>query len=370
MADDDGFILPTDAFVEVLLRWRDVIAERTPERHAARAKILAFFSEAGTSRAVVFPDDQQDGGGTGGQEWTFTSSKSSDGGVVRLVGTCNGLLCLRERARARRLPYPLQYHRRGQPDHRREGGDPAGVDVVGALQYKVVNISCNTSSSSNQRLAIDVVRVFTLGESEWREVPLPLLAPDTSYHDSGDVVAVDGSTYWLTARADRVMALDLEDERVASFEAPPCLRLLQVPEKATCQLTNVHGRLGVLVTRHQPTATTRVDVWVLEGGGRRLQPRWSRRRSLLEPGGAGQGRWIASPHFTHGEYVLSKREDERWAVRARWLYRRKVGDLTNGGGKNAELWPLEGAELIVHTGFNDGGVVTFPYAETTEPLPT
>lgn len=76
--------------------WRDVIAERTPERHAARAKILAFFSEAGTSRAVVFPDDQQDGGGTGGQERTFTSSKSSDGGVVRLVGTCNGLLCLRD----------------------------------------------------------------------------------------------------------------------------------------------------------------------------------------------------------------------------------------------------------------------------------
>ncbi|RCV31643.1 hypothetical protein SETIT_6G194400v2 [Setaria italica] len=354
--------------------WRDVIAERTPERHAARAKILAFFSEAGTSRAVVFPDDQQDGGGTGGQERTFTSSKSSDGGVVRLVGTCNGLLCLRDD-----VPVPGAYRTLSStiavanPITGEKVAIPQGSmswEHYRSRRYKVVNISCNTSSSSNQRLAIDVVRVFTLGESEWREVPLPLLAPDTSYHDSGDVVAVDGSTYWLTARADRVMALDLEDERVASFEAPPCLRLLQVPEKATCQLTNVHGRLGVLVTRHQPTATTRVDVWVLEGGGRRLQPRWSRRRSLLEPGGAGQGRWIASPHFTHGEYVLSKREDERWAVRARWLYRRKVGDLTNGGGKNAELWPLEGAELIVHTGFNDGGVVTFPYAETTEPLPT
>jgi hypothetical protein len=54
MVDDDGFILPTDAFVEVLLRFptssrcrvrlvckrqRDVINERTPERHPTHTKI-------------------------------------------------------------------------------------------------------------------------------------------------------------------------------------------------------------------------------------------------------------------------------------------------------------------------------------------
>lgn len=70
MAEDDSFTLPTDAFVDILLRlptsarrrlrlvckrWRDVINERTPERQL-RAKILAFTSQDRVSRAFVFDD--------------------------------------------------------------------------------------------------------------------------------------------------------------------------------------------------------------------------------------------------------------------------------------------------------------------------
>ncbi|CAO2202342.1 unnamed protein product [Urochloa humidicola] len=390
--DGDGFFLPTDAFVEVLLRlptssrrrfrlvckrWRHVIDERTPEMQV-RTKILAFFSEAGVSHAVILPDQPQpDGGSGGGQEWTFESSVTDSGigddcGIVRLVGTCNGLLCLRD-------DVPVPWHR----THSKIAvtnpvtGEKAVIpwppeslswDRYGVSRrivecsfgyhpttgkYKVVHVAC-ISESPNQRLEIDRVHVLALGggESVWREVPVRALTMDTSYHDTGGVVTVDGSTYWLTARADRVVELDLggDDERVASFAAPPCLQVLQVPKMATCQLTCVHGRLGVLITRQQPAATSaaRVDVWVLEGGGGgrcRRAPRWSRRWSIQEPsasGAADQGSWIMSPHFTHGEYVLSKWE-QSWS------------------------WPV--SERIMHKGFHDGGVMTFPYVETTEPLP-
>ncbi|KAF8751005.1 hypothetical protein HU200_012302 [Digitaria exilis] len=107
MPDVDGFNLPADAFVEILLRlptttrrllrfvckrWRDVIDERVPDRHVT-PKTLAFFRKTGS--AIVFSDsgDQQEDDGRGGQqEWSFSSS---DRGVIHLVGTCNGLLCLR-----------------------------------------------------------------------------------------------------------------------------------------------------------------------------------------------------------------------------------------------------------------------------------
>ncbi|CAO2162911.1 unnamed protein product [Urochloa humidicola] len=274
MADDDGdgFFLPTDAFVEVLLRlptssrrrfrlvckrWRDVIDERTPERHV-RTKILAFFSsEAGVSHAVLLPDEPRSDGCGSGQEWmTFTSSKSNsntdsntyfrrrEAGVVHLVGTCNGLLCLRDDV----------------PD--RGGGTVSTISITNPVtgenavvlrwprysfgfgkvvkygfgyhpttgKYKVVIVSCLLSSTYpyynyTRRLEIDRVLVCTLGGgSGLREVPVLAGPADTaSYHDYSDIVTVDGSTYWLTGRADRVVALDLRDERVASFEAPACL---------------------------------------------------------------------------------------------------------------------------------------------------
>lgn len=103
MAEADSFTPPTDAFVEILLRlptssrrrfrlvckrWRDVIDERTSERQV-RSKILAFISGRRGSRALVLDD----GGFRRRHEWTY---KSSSHGVVGMVGTANGLICLRD----------------------------------------------------------------------------------------------------------------------------------------------------------------------------------------------------------------------------------------------------------------------------------
>ncbi|CAO2191919.1 unnamed protein product [Urochloa humidicola] len=83
--EDEGFNnLPTDAFVEILLRlppsarrrfrlvckrWRDVINERTSERQV-RTKILAFISDWSSSRAIVFDDKD----GHPRHEWTYNSA--------------------------------------------------------------------------------------------------------------------------------------------------------------------------------------------------------------------------------------------------------------------------------------------------------
>ncbi|KAL6646087.1 hypothetical protein ACP70R_017695 [Stipagrostis hirtigluma subsp. patula] len=339
---DEGFIIPDDAFVQILVllptssrrrfrlvcrRWRSLIDERTPERQV-RTSILAFIAGGqprGSSRAIVFGDGGQGGRRRGGHEWTFWSY-DQENGAVHMVGTCNGLLCLRD---AVRLPLagsrihstitvvnpitgekavvpPEPWSRRSSPGRYSFAYHPT------TGKYKVVH----ATTTGGQ--ALDTVLVHTLGDSAWREVPV--LAADWSYSDAGGLVSVDGSTYWLTARADRVVALDLgDDERVTSFETPPVLRLV-LPGKNSCQLTSVHARLGVVVTRQQPAAT-RVDVWALERGGDR--PLWSRRYSLLQASSADQGRWITSPHLTQGEHVLCEKTMSWW--RKKRLYRRKVG---------------------------------------------
>ncbi|KAF8646707.1 hypothetical protein HU200_065709 [Digitaria exilis] len=250
MSDIDGFNLPTDAFVEILLRlptttrrllrfvckrWRDVIDERVPDRHVT-PKTLAFFRKTGSAIVFSGSGDQQDDEGRGGQqEWSFSSS---DRGVVHLVGTCNGLLCLRNDVSVRHggqrrmcstitVVNPITDQRIMAP-HSSISWDYRWCLVSRKLhrfsfgyhpttgKYKVVDVTCSSSSSSSYktgRLAIDWVQVFTFTmskmESSWREV---LDIPDWGFQDSGGVVTVDGATHWLAARGERVVALDLEDD--------------------------------------------------------------------------------------------------------------------------------------------------------------
>ncbi|XP_034601323.1 F-box protein At3g07870 [Setaria viridis] len=244
---DDGFSLPDDALVQVLLllptssrrrfrlvckRWRDLVDEHTPERQA-RTKTLAFFAESCGSRAVVF--DGEDGSRRC-HAWTYPCSYDLR---YDLVGTCNGLLCLHERSafgvNAGSLsaisvvnpitgesqllpPAPTQRHWEqfkafGMYYHPTTG------------EYKVVHIPCR------QDQAVGAVWVFTLGGgTSWREVPVTTPG-GASYHHSCAAVSVDGFTYWLDALADRVMALVLQDERVTCFDVPPALRRGLTPER-------------------------------------------------------------------------------------------------------------------------------------------
>ncbi|KAG2579583.1 hypothetical protein PVAP13_6NG263400 [Panicum virgatum] len=318
---DEGFDVPTDAFVEILLRlptsarrrfrlvckrWRDVIDERTPERQV-RTKTLAFIGPWRSPRALVFDDTD----GRRSHEWAYPSAHE----VVSMVGTCNGLICLLD----------------------------AGEGGRSALRLTVAN------PVTGEALALP---------------PLPAAWGLPGLHAFGcnlfcGIVAVDGSVYWFTSCADRVMALDLKDECVTSFPGPPGVRRVAVTGQASWKLTNVHARRGVAVPRYEP-AGVRVEVWVLDGGGGEGRARWSRRYNLFET-----GLILMRPHLTHGEYVLSRSLD------GRRLYRRKVGGGTDADDEGATpTRPSEGAELLTSELLPRDGLVTLAYAETREPLPS
>ncbi|KAF8686079.1 hypothetical protein HU200_043684 [Digitaria exilis] len=183
MAGDENFPVPTDVFVSILMllptscrrrlrlvckTWRDVVDERTPERQV-RTKVLAFISKRQSSRALVFDDDRR-------REWTFPSS-GGFAGVVDMVGTSNGLLCLHETApcgdrgvsvltvanpvtgETRRLP-PVPPAR----SHRSLGRYVFGYHPITG-RYKFVHIPSSSSWSM-----LDAVQVLDLGEPSWREV--------------------------------------------------------------------------------------------------------------------------------------------------------------------------------------------------------
>lgn len=374
MEDAWGRCIPTDAVVEILRRlptssrrrlrlvckrWRDLINERTPELQV-RTKILAFLSQDDRSHAVVFDDKD----GHRRHAWTYPCC--GDGCHVNLVGTCNGLLCLHEscglsfstitvinpisgeKRELPPVPTTSSWARFGTYGKYSFGYHP----VTG--QYKVVHIP------RAPRQAVDAVQVFTLGDTSWRTVPVSALG--SSYDCSSGAISVDGSTYWLSAFTDRVMALDLDNESVTSFPVPPQAKrpVSAYPGELRWQLTNIHGKLGLVVT----DLTMQVkEVWVLEEDTGE-QPRWSKRYNLPVQTARSPGRWIVAPHLIHGgEYILSQSWDRIqhsgrcYAYGRTRLFRHKVDS------ENKLL--LNAAELTMSAEEGAGELATFEYVEET-----
>ncbi|CAN6351151.1 unnamed protein product [Urochloa humidicola] len=186
--------IPADVFSEILLRippcprrrlrlvcrhWRGVIDERAPEPRS-RAKVLAFFGERrGGSRAVVFDDDVLPPGrgkkknACGGRDLDLQGS-GADAAGVRMIGTCNGLICvLRENggnvavlnAAIREMVDVLPPPTWTSPD--------ASTYTFGyhaaTGRYKVVHVPCDLQSAE-----LAAVYVFTLGEKVGPRKPNPL----------------------------------------------------------------------------------------------------------------------------------------------------------------------------------------------------
>ncbi|CAL4999534.1 unnamed protein product [Urochloa decumbens] len=339
MADEEGFSVPTDALTEIFLRlptsdrrrfrlvcklWRDAIDERTPERQV-QTKILAFISHGQSSRAIVFDDKD----GHRRQE----AYNSTTRGVVEMVGTCNGLICLHDADDGDRsvitVANPITGEAVALPPPpaawgslRRRGLYAFGYHPTTG-RYKVVHVP---SRLARRQDAVHVLTLCDGSPAARREVVSPALSG--SHNAFCGIASVDGSVYWFTSGADRVVALDVgDDERVTSFLAPP----------------GVH------------------PVWVLDAGGGEAA-RWSRMYCLRNS----SSRIIMSPHLTHGEYVLSASWDgDR-------LCRRKLcgTGATNGDDRSAAPLQLsEGAEMIMSEE-TEGWLRTFAYAETREPLPS
>jgi F-box interacting protein len=305
----DGGI-PADVFEDILLRippcprqrlrlvcrhWRDAIDERAPEpRASSETKVLAFFTDqADRSRAYVFDDLAAGRSRELDLDSSSVDSSDADDGaaIVGMIGTCNGLLCLRRKRGDIVVTNPII-------------GETVVVELppewyccdesfrFGYLpatgQYKIVHRKVSGP---------DAMCVLTLGEGSWRVVRIP--------HGFGcyllyGFVSIDGITYWATANCERIVSFDLKDERVAPFELPPAPVPVLVPSR---ELTDVGGRLGLVVSYFGSEDKT--DVWVQEGGGdHEVERAWVKRCTVLAHG-AYPHQKIAMPHVAHGGRVLT-----------------------------------------------------------------
>ncbi|CAL4999566.1 unnamed protein product [Urochloa decumbens] len=366
---DEGLSLPTDAFVEILLRlppscrlwarlvcrhWRDVIDARTPR--IPPPKVLAFFTSNKSASVYVVDDLER---GRGRQVWRV-SAKERRIRRVAAVGTCNGLLCLCDEdkpggaiallnpATGKKLrvpPLPVSY--RGLYGYA-EAYTFGFVPETG--KYKLLHLPCRGNSTGG----FSVLQAFTLGDAAWRDVAV--VAPGDSCRLHAGVVSVGGAAYWVTkGMVDRVVSFDLRDERVA-FDA--ALPVGAGGQGSRCQLVEFHGRLGLAVTAYR---TEKTELWVLGDDGRQ---RWSKRYSVRVEG---VGHRLAAPHFAHGgEYVLTV-QSEGWEKRHLHSHRmRDAGRrlLTS----EVRSVRIEEPGTAVASFKEPGCLRTFAYVETTEPL--
>ncbi|CAO2184075.1 unnamed protein product [Urochloa humidicola] len=285
---DGGTCIPDDVLAQIFLliptyfrrpfrlvckRWRAVIDERASPEDKLPAKILVFINQGRTSSALVFDA----GSRYRTRAWTYTSS--DDGGRVRMVGTCNGLLCLHDHstfggfsastvtvtnpvtgdtvalpplpmrwAWMRFVPGPGRYSFGFHPETK---------------QHKVVYIP-----RGEHRTSLDSLLVLTLGgdggKAGWRKVPVPV--PGACFDLLCEPVSVAGATYWLAAgTGGRVTALDLgEDERVTSLDAPPAMApapARSASRDTSWRLTKVRASLGVVVVSSPGFCRRQVEVW-------------------------------------------------------------------------------------------------------------
>ncbi|KAJ1269001.1 hypothetical protein BS78_07G176700 [Paspalum vaginatum] len=308
--------LPTDVFVEILLRlpainrwrlrlvcryWHYVILQRTPPvpEPMALAIVRVWRSRLVPAKALY-----DDGGRT----------KHIDGSRPGMVGTCNGLLCLCDdmqpggaiallnpatgaRLVVPPLPGSAQWVRcwgMGIRDWHEAYSFTCHPETG---RYTIVHVPCYSDRSGG----FSELQVFTLGEPSWRDVPVP----GATCRISAGLVSIDGVTHWVTMDTERVVAFDLGEERVTSMRELPVTGS-ERGDNYTWRLTEVHGRLGVVSSpspRWRTLATTpeKIDVWVLEAGRDRRQG-WSRRYSVQ----MGVRQVLAWPHFVHGDYILTK----------------------------------------------------------------
>ncbi|XBI95943.1 hypothetical protein VPH35_032308 [Triticum aestivum] len=292
----------------VCRHWRDVIGEHTTEMRS-RAKALLWWN------AIAYVIDDLSSSSTGSCRELWRSD-----GRSKLVGTCNGLLCLcnnkevtggaitlvnpatSETLHLPELPCASLFIGRDLWNYWDEAYSFAYHPTSG--RYKVVHVPC----SFGHVYEFKGVRVLTRGETACREVPVSL--------DAG-IVSIDGITHWVTeGAAPRVTSLHRHHAA-----GPDHYRL-----------TEVHGRLGIVI--RDLSVTT--EVRIMEKGRR-----WSRRYSLRR-------QCLPWPHFIYGEYVLTREESSLHGH-----HRRKGPSLFGEVVQGANFYSQ---------------CRTFAYVETTEPL--
>ncbi|CAO2211338.1 unnamed protein product [Urochloa humidicola] len=409
--EDEGWgAIPSDTLVGILLRllptprrrlrlvcrhWRDVIDDRMPPARRARAKVLAYTgdqcSSSGTPRAYVLHDliegrsRELELPGTAASPpppprrrspWHDDHDETDQG--TRIVGTCNGLICL---CRGRRgvvlfnpvtgeeqtLPPPPPLPRRAAGSSCRDDDDDthglcfAYHPATGL--YKILRVPCRPGDAA-AAAAFDAVHVFTLGEPSWREVP----APGSSCRFEFGLVAVRGVAYWVSRDARRVVSFDLSDVRAASVAAEVPVPVPSLPwQRYRWRLADVDGRLGFTVC-HNEAMTSKTEVFVLEGGGGERMT-WIRWYVVLV--NDDQEQRLASPLLAHGEHLLTEKrvriigDGPERTVAAFYAHRPREDRALRCGVVPVTARSIGTAVLGV---CDSSGLQTFSFVETMESL--
>ncbi|KAF8646711.1 hypothetical protein HU200_065713 [Digitaria exilis] len=176
--------------------WRSVIDDRTPATQA-RAMVLAFVNDGrGGRRAHVLDDLTKHGTGRA-RELKLPRGAGEQG--VSMAGASNGLRRLRgdfvvvNPATGERLAVPPPWESPRSSTqleseysfmyHATQASEYSFMYHSGTGLYKIVHVPCDGA-----------VKVFTLGDTSWRDVPVPGWA---SRVPSLGLASVAGATYWI-----------------------------------------------------------------------------------------------------------------------------------------------------------------------------
>ncbi|KAL6661731.1 hypothetical protein ACP70R_001115 [Stipagrostis hirtigluma subsp. patula] len=372
---DDGWSLPTDAFVEVLLRlppsarrrfrlvcryWRDVVDTRTPEMQS-RSVLLVSTVHGGDTASAYAVEGLPEACST--EVWTASAVPLPPGTRTRwlsrcyyfdtvVVGTCNGLLCVCDNAKAGGaislvnpatgetlavppVPHAAQWALRGEQSRR----DSPRWDETYSFayhpttgRYKVVHVPCYFDRTGQ----FAAVQVFTLGEASWR-VPPPA-GGATCRRDAG-LVSVDGATYWVTKDSVRLVAFDLGDGEGAASTTVA----LPVEAGRSLRLAAMRGRPAVVDCRDAGNQAV-IEVVQVHGVAQRL----------------------ARPHFAHGEYVLTNLRVYAHGENVVMYGHKLQSDPRKAKCSEVRISERRTGPAVTST--KGCRVRTFAYVKTTEPL--
>ncbi|CAO2207119.1 unnamed protein product [Urochloa humidicola] len=375
--------VPADLFVNILQRlppcprrrlrlvcrhWRNVIDDRMPER-PPRAKILAFINRNVRSknaapvfarvdeRCHAFVFDELPKARAGGRYLNLRGGVGNSGSSM--VGTCNGLLCLRRRHGDVVVANPATGEKVAVPpppstdDSYTSAASYSFVYHPATGLYKVVQVPCADGG------AFYAVNVFTLGDVSWREVPVPC---GSSWLLSFGLVSIHGAVYWVSKDGCSVMSFDLGDERLA-FVATLPVRVREGTDISSHLTADVRGRLGLAVCSYdQKEGKCKSEVWMLEGeGGRQTKGTWVLQCKVEEPGRNPLLQQVASPHAIHGEHVLVTTGATERLVS---LHAHRLSEAKTHGG----MVPMKCTTSPWIGQYYNNVIRTFAYVETKEPL--
>ncbi|KQJ87430.1 hypothetical protein BRADI_4g11071v3 [Brachypodium distachyon] len=269
MADQEAhnISIPTNVLVDILLRlrpsdrrryrlvcqqWRDAVDTRTTEMQS-RAKPL--INTKGSAYVIDDLYSSADQGPTMSQLWA-----SDDRVDTRLVGTCNGLICLchGDIRKPGGGAIALANHLTGETLHVPPLPEGAHRTYCFAYhpttgRYNVVHVPCR----------LDRVWVFVLGEPSWRYAVTAHPSAKCDYE--AGIVSVDGSVYWATCGKEgnevKIMSIDLEDELVRTIPGLPTV----LSEPSSWTLAEVRGKLGLVFIHEESPTVDETEVWVMEG---------------------------------------------------------------------------------------------------------